>query len=95
MGASKRVQLPANLTIANVQGLHEKLENLMHDENSDQIVLTSSKVERADTAGVQLLLAFVLAAKERSIKVEWQKPTEPLVTAAQILGIESELGLAS
>ncbi|HMW47866.1 MAG TPA: STAS domain-containing protein [Cellvibrionaceae bacterium] len=50
-------------------------------------------VTRADTAGIQLLYALVLAARERQIALTWQNPSEKLRTAAQILGMTSHLGI--
>ena len=85
--------LPENLTIASVHGLHEELEVLVSQSDCDKVVLQASDVQRADTAGVQLLLAFVNASKEHQIGVEWDKPSDKLCTTAELLGLQGALGI--
>jgi len=86
-------QLPENLTIAYVQGLHEKLEVIINDSDHDKVVLQGKDVSRADTAGVQLLLAFVNSAKERQVELYWEHPSEKLLAAASVLGLQKALGI--
>lgn len=93
VGTSVDFKLPENLTIANVHGLHEELEALVSTKGNDHINLQASAVSRADTAGVQLLLAFVNSAKEHKIELAWQDPSEKLLTAASVLGLQSALGI--
>lgn len=93
MAATIDFHLPENLTIANVQGLHEQLEALVGEKDFDKVVLQAEYVQRADTAGIQLLLAFVHATKERQIEIDWDQPSEKLCSAAKVLGLDSVLGL--
>lgn len=93
MGASVNFQLPENLTIANVHGLHEQLEALVGQDDQDNIVIQANAVTRADTAGIQLLLAFVNSAKEHQISLDWKDPSEKLISAANVLGLENALGI--
>ncbi|HRH76615.1 MAG TPA: STAS domain-containing protein [Cellvibrionaceae bacterium] len=86
-------ELPEQLTVGVVQALHEQLETLVDDKKNDHIILHAGGVNRADTAGIQLLYALVLAARERQIALTWQNPSEKLRTAAQILGMTSHLGI--
>ncbi|MEY4590317.1 MAG: hypothetical protein RL497_2393 [Pseudomonadota bacterium] len=93
MAQSLTFELPEQLTVGYVQSIHEQLETLVDDKQNDHIVLQAAGVARADTAGIQLLYALVLAAKERQIALTWDKPSEKLRTAAQILGMASHLGI--
>ncbi len=93
MASTLNYELPEQLTVANVQALHEQLEHMVDDAKNDRIVLQASGVTRADTAGIQLLYALVLAAKERQIALSWEKPSEKLRIAAQILGMSEHLGI--
>lgn len=86
-------ELPEQLTVGQVQSLHEQLESLVDDKQNDHIILHGAAVTRADTAGIQLLYALVMAAKERQIALSWREPSEKLRTAAQILGMTSHLGI--
>ncbi|PCK06343.1 MAG: hypothetical protein COA42_17325 [Alteromonadaceae bacterium] len=85
--------LPENLTIVNVQGLHDQLEALADEPGCDTVVLQGHDVARADTAGIQLLLAFVLSLKERDMKVDWNEPSDKLCATADILGVGGALGI--
>jgi anti-anti-sigma regulatory factor len=93
MANSLDFELPEQLTVGYVQAIHEQLETLVDDKQNDRIILHAAGVARADTAGIQLLYALVLAAKERQIALSWDNPSEKLRTAAQILGMTQHLGL--
>jgi len=93
MGTTVSFNLPENLTIANIHGLHEQLEALVDKKECDSIVLTAEAVQRADTAGLQLLLAFVHASRERQIDITWDHPSQKLRTAADILGLSKPMGI--
>lgn len=86
-------KLPENLTIANVHGLHEEFETLVDTKDCDKVILRADGVTRADTAGLQLLVAFVHATKERQIQVDWDRPSEKLCSAAGLLGVGDTLGI--
>ena len=88
-------KLPENLTISNVNSLHEDMENILGKQDCDKVVLKADKVQRADTAGLQLVLAFVKAANEGHIELVWNKPSKKLCEAAAVLGLSSALGIAS
>lgn len=92
MATTVDFKLPENLTIASVNQIHEQFESLVETKDCDQIQLQASDVERTDTAGVQLLLALVLASKERQIGIVWEKPSAKLCSAATLLGLDNALG---
>ena len=85
--------LPESLTIANVNSLHEEFEALVNQPDCDKVVLQGRDVHRTDTAGVQLLLAFVFASRERQISIDWDQPSQKLINAASLLGLDTELGI--
>ncbi len=87
------LELPEQLTVANVQNLHEKLEAIVDDKKNDAILVNASSVTRADTAGLQLLYAMVVAAKERQITLQWKTPSDVLLNAAGTLGLTQHLGI--
>ena len=93
MASTVDFRLPESLTIANVHGLHEELEALVNKSECDKVVILGNDVQRADTAGLQLLLAFINATKERQINIDWDSPSEKLCSAAHLLGLDSALGI--
>ena len=84
-------ELPNNLTIATAESLHEQLEPLL--TTGDDVVLNAAEVKRADTAGLQLLLAFQKALISRSVNMSWSAPSQPLLEAAEQLGLKQMLAL--
>lgn len=93
MATTVNVNLPENLTIANIHSLHEQLESLVDKQECDSVILNADSVQRADTAGLQLLLAFVHASRERQIEVTWDHPSDKLCIAADILGLSKSIGI--
>lgn len=91
MSQSVELELPEILTVAHVQALHEQLEALVDDENNDTIVARAKDVRRIDTAGLQLLLAAKVAAKERQITWVWDQPSDVLLDGAHLLGMKNQL----
>lgn len=87
------MKLPENLTVAHAHALHDEFEELLNKKNIDQLVVHAAGVNRADTAGLQLMLAVVQATNERQISLSWDKPSENLIQVAVTLGIRDALGL--
>lgn len=88
------IQLPAHLTINKVPALQEMLERFAEDSSQDRVVIHAAQVERVDTAGIQLLYAFVREAQRRGIALEWDQPSAKLATAAELLGMRSKLEIS-
>lgn len=80
-----------SLDIASVQQLKPRLAKSLARGSS--IELKADQVEKADTAGLQLLLAVSHQAAAQGGRIIWKKPTEKLLEAARLLGLSSELGL--
>ena len=93
MSQDVAIELPENLTIAQVQALHEQIEALVDDQKNDGIVAKANAVKRVDTAGLQLLLVAKEAAKQRQIQWQWHEPSAVLIDGARILGMQQRLEL--
>lgn len=57
------------------------------------VTLQADKVERADTAGLQLFCAFFKDAHASGMKIVWHEPSETLRKSAGLLGLTEVLGL--
>ncbi|MET0391143.1 MAG: STAS domain-containing protein [Polyangiales bacterium] len=67
---------------------------MLDDSSHGQPVeIDLSGVSRIDTAGVQLLLGFVLDMRRRGRNVVLLRASEPVLHAAQLAGVGSSLGL--
>ncbi|WP_188151665.1 STAS domain-containing protein [Teredinibacter waterburyi] len=86
-------RLPENMTIATINSLHEQFEALVDKTDCDAVVLQGDAVARADTAGIQLLVAFIHASRERKIAITWDHPSEKLCSAAALLGLDKTIGI--
>jgi anti-anti-sigma regulatory factor len=85
------VSLGSALDIMHASGLKERLEGAL--KKKALIVLIGDKVERADTAGLQLLYAFKQEVEKQSKQLNWQKPSDVLLTACANLGMTESLGI--
>ena len=59
------------------------------------VSLLANKIERADTAALQMLCAFVKDAKTKGVSVKWSKPSKNLCSAVDLLGLSQVLELNS
>lgn len=59
-----------------------------------QVVLEADSIEKADTAALQLLSAFVNDAKAKGLAVQWRQPSAVLLRSAELLGLTEFLGLS-
>ena len=81
-----KIKLTPMLTLPQLHDLHEQLLQYQHC----RVQLCGEKVERVDTAALQLLLAF---RNNPDITVGWVEPSAELCYAAQVVGLLSPLGL--
>ena len=91
MAEKTTVSLGATLDIMHAASLKERLAASL--EKKPHIVLISDKVERADTAGLQLLYAFSQEVKSQKKELSWKKPTDELLHACEVLGLTEALGV--
>jgi phospholipid transport system transporter-binding protein len=66
---------------------------LSADFGSGEVLVDGSAVERVDTAGLQLLLAFVQHQATQGRKVSWTSASDALDRAAARLGLAASLHL--
>lgn len=80
--------LPANCTIRDIGVLHDCLRSAPPDSRLD-----GSAVQRIDTAGLQLLVAFSRERGTANLPVEWQSVSAAVSDAAGLVGVMSALNL--
>jgi anti-anti-sigma factor len=57
------------------------------------IKINAGKVERFDTAGLQLFSSFVNDAHKKGVQVDWVETTDALIKAAKLTGLTHSLNL--
>ena len=87
-GVAKLV-LDENLTISSAHDLKERL--LKSAKGKNRIELDGGKVELVDTAGLQVLVAFILYCKKNSLEVQWMAKSQALEQTSDLLGLSSVL----
>jgi ABC-type transporter Mla MlaB component len=83
--------LTADCLIAGASALKESLAGLL--DEPQPITLDITALQRIDTAGLQVLTAFVRERATHGRPVEWRGTAPALTSAAQLLGLTSLLGL--
>ena len=91
MTMSKSIELGPLLTIAESMALQEIFETKLR--TAQEIEIDASAVTAADTAGMQLLLAFCQEAVSRGIEVTWLQTGTAIPRAAELLGLRQALEL--
>lgn len=99
MAANKKVSSGGQTTIVcsssmDISGAGELRLQLMDAINTkESVVLDAAKIEKVDTAALQILTAFFKDADATNIEVQWKDPTQALTTAASLLGLNETLRL--
>ncbi len=91
MSDKTTVSLGSAVDIMHAAGLKDRLAAAL--EKKPHVVLISDKVERADTAGLQLIYSFKLEVEAKNKQLSWQKPSDALLTACNSLGLSDALGI--
>jgi anti-anti-sigma factor len=86
-----RETLGADCTIEHAPALHKRLAKVL--ANRACVTLDLGQVRRCDTAGLQVLVAFVRDRREAGREVALANATESLRSAARLLGLDTLLGL--
>jgi len=81
-----------SLDITEVASLQARLHKSL--QKSSTIELKADDVKKADTAGLQLFVALARDVSNTGGALVWKKPSQALIDAARLLGLEKELGLA-
>lgn len=82
--------LPAVLTIAEIEGLHDTLQAMT---SVDHPTLDASEIERIDTAAIQQLLAFTKALHNTNTTITWDGCSDIFLASVEQLGLKDALGL--
>ncbi|WP_020407297.1 STAS domain-containing protein [Hahella ganghwensis] len=82
---SVAITLPASLTIANVEALHEQLQA---PEYEKKVQFDASNVEVVDTAGLQLLLAVQRRLSANGGIIDWKAGSDALGQAIKAAGLQ-------
>lgn len=83
--------LSADCTVAESGALKSALLDVLQQQAT--VTLDIASVQRIDTAGIQLIAAFVRERESRGRKVEWRGTAPAFTSAARLLGVASVLGL--
>jgi ABC-type transporter Mla MlaB component len=83
--------LAAECLVSQASSLKESLAGLLDEPLP--VTLDATALQRIDTAGLQLITAFVRDRTGQGRTVEWQGTAPVLTTAAQLLGLASVLRL--
>jgi ABC-type transporter Mla MlaB component len=83
--------LTAECTIAQADALKAQLKRRLQESQS--VTLDVSALQRIDTAGLQLLAAFVRDRRTAGRTVTWRGQASALTTGAGILGLRDMLEL--
>lgn len=92
MSKKTTVNIGSALDIMHVSTLKERL--FKASAKNLPVVLVCDKVEKADTAGLQLIYAFIRQIENQGHQVSWQKPSEILIQVSQALGMQQALYLS-
>lgn len=88
---STTLTLAAECLVSRAATLKEELGALV--EEPQTVTLDVSSLQRIDTAGLQVITAFVRERATHGRAIAWHGTAPVLVTAAQLLGLTSLLGL--
>lgn len=87
------LRLPSQCTIREASQLLGQL--MLRLEHSAPVYIDAAKVERIDTAALQLLVAFLGERKARRLAVVWLECSDAMMRAAGALGLTAALALSS
>lgn len=87
--AATLLKLPAQFTIAEVAGVHEKLLEIMRSSESLQI--DAAEVQKVDGAALQLIAALFATAKKAHLNITWGVCSDQFESAVTLLGLQTEL----
>ena len=89
--ASGAFAIAAECTVADASSLKSGLAKLL--DESDSVTLDTGAVQRIDTAGLQVIAAFVRERESQGRQVQWRGHAPAIETAARLLGLGALLKL--
>jgi anti-anti-sigma regulatory factor len=90
--AAIHVQLEPGLEIKDAEGVHQLLSAALVDGRP--ITVDVRRVQAADSAGAQLLLAFQGEASRRGVNIEFRGESAPLIHTLAVLGLRDKFQFA-
>jgi phospholipid transport system transporter-binding protein len=87
-----KLVLPERLTLANAQAVLEQLRTPMIA--ADAVEVFASPLKQFDTSALAVMLELRREAQLRGLSLHWVQTPEPLVSLAQLYGVEALLGLS-
>jgi ABC-type transporter Mla MlaB component len=91
MSTKTSLSLGASLSILQASKLHQRLGISL--EKSSTIELKADKVQKVDSAGLQLILSLKKEVDTCGGELSWKNPSIALLEAARLLGLFEDLGL--
>jgi anti-anti-sigma regulatory factor len=85
------IELEEILDISHAANIYEQLKGI--GVAADSYRLNGDKVEHVDTAGVQLLLAFIKSVQGNGGQIQWQGLSDKLRASIEHLGLAREIGV--
>jgi ABC-type transporter Mla MlaB component len=85
--------LDEQCTIARAGEVRSRLVRLL--EHAAPVTIDAGRVERVDTACLQLLTAFVRDRRSAGREVTWRAPTAAFLESVTLLGLGSLLGTSA
>ena len=87
--AAYLVTLDERIDISRAEAVYSKFEEAL--QRSESVDIDASAVERIDTSGFQVLVAFCRAAEKGGRKVRIINPSDTFRSNARLLGLEAHL----
>ncbi|PIE25537.1 MAG: hypothetical protein CSA60_00180 [Neptuniibacter caesariensis] len=91
MSIENTLDLPEEISIANITEWKTKFVNFSMEPTP--LLLNAERLERVDTAAMQLMLAFVNKARAEDKSITWDKPSSAFLNMAKQLGLTDALQL--
>ena len=95
LGVARRagLRLESSCTLRDAMDMQFQL--LAVDFGDSEICIDGSAVERIDTAGLQMLVAFAKYHAARGRDIQWTAASPELLRSSRLLGLVDTLGLAA
>jgi len=90
-GNHQSINCGETMDISTVAELHSQLTEAL--ESGKPVILGAEKVDRADTAALQLLSVFFNDAGAKQQDIQWNNPSDNLRRSAALLGLSNILKL--
>lgn len=90
-GGKTLITLGSTLDVRYATDFKKRMSNCLR--RKPPFELDGGQVDRVDTAGLQVLLAFFQEAQNRGIEITWSESSDSLKAAARWAGLQDKLGM--